>query len=402
MKRKTDISFFGKSDVGCVRKNNEDAFVTQKLWDDKTILAVAIDGVGGYEGGEIAAAIAQKKIPEFLMASPNGERLDLLKQAVTAANNAIFEARESDPGHGQMSCVLTAAIIDLTLKQISMVHVGDTRLYSYRYGELTKLSHDHSIVGYREEVGDLTEEEAMHHPQRNVIGRDVGSQKHKASDEEFIEAQVFPLQPDTTLLFCSDGLTDMITSATIKSILSEDWTLERKTDALIQAALNAGGKDNVTVVLVDYRGGETAEKPISKPKEKPVIVTAGKGPDPEPEYKAEPAPAKRWVAPLVACVAGLLIGAAASFFFVNGRMNQFRKEWQGKEEAYADTLYMLRTALDRGESLARDSTRIWQLEALRHENDSLRVSLEAMEKKNEIIVEQIEKIHEFINPDTKE
>jgi Serine/threonine protein phosphatase len=161
---------------------------------------------------------------------------------VTAANNAIFDAREADPEHAQMSCVLTAAIIDVEQRQISMAHVGDSRLYSYHHEELKKLSHDHSLVGYREEIGDLTEEEAMHHPQRNVIGRDVGSQKHKANDDDFIEAQVFPLLPSTTLLLCSDGLTDMITSSTIITVLSKEANLEEKANSLIKAALDAGGK----------------------------------------------------------------------------------------------------------------------------------------------------------------
>ena len=256
MTYKTNTTFYGCTNVGRVRTNNEDAFVTQKLWGDDCVLAIAIDGVGGYEGGEIAAAIASKTIPEYLEASPNGERIELLKQAVTAANNAIFEAREADPEHGQMSCVLTAAIIDMTQKKVSMAHVGDSRLYCFRHGRLKKLSHDHSLVGYREDIGDLTEEEAMHHPQRNVIGRDVGSQMHQPDDDEFIEAQVFQLMPNSTLLFCSDGLTDMITSAAITEILSQNDTIEGKTNALIEAALVAGGKDNVTAVLVEYQSDE--------------------------------------------------------------------------------------------------------------------------------------------------
>lgn len=253
---KSKTTFYGSSNVGRVRTNNEDAFIAQSLWDGTCVLAVAIDGVGGYEGGEIAADIARKTIPEYLSASPNGERVELLKHAVTAANNAIFEARETDPEHGQMSCVLTAAIIDMTQKQVSMVHVGDSRLYGFRHGKLKKLSHDHSLVGYREEIGDLTEEEAMNHPKRNEITREVGSEMHKPDDDEFIEAQVFPLLPDTTLLLCSDGLTDMITSATITDILNQDTDLKEKTDALIEAALVAGGKDNVTVVLVEYQSDE--------------------------------------------------------------------------------------------------------------------------------------------------
>lgn len=258
MKTKEQITFFGLSDMGKQRTNNEDAFVAEKL-DDKTVLAVAIDGVGGYEGGEVAAEIAQTEIPRYMRDFCNGERLELLKQAVVYANNAIFDRRLVDTARSSMSCVLTAAVIDAQRKVIDMVHVGDTRLYQYHHGELVKLSHDHSLIGYREEVGDLTEEQAMHHPQRNVISRDVGSAKHEVEDRDFLEAAEFSLLPNSILLFCSDGLTDLITSKQIVAILSQSISLEEKTQALIDAANDAGGKDNITVVLVEYKSNEEEE-----------------------------------------------------------------------------------------------------------------------------------------------
>lgn len=263
MKIKEQITFFGLSDMGKQRTNNEDAFVAEML-DDKTVLAVAIDGVGGYEGGEVAAEIAQTEILRYMQDFRNGERLELLKQAVVYANNAIFDRRLVDTARSSMSCVLTAAVIDTQKKVIDMVHVGDTRLYQYHHGELVKLSHDHSLIGYREEVGDLTEEQAMHHPQRNVISRDVGSAKHEVEDRDFLEATEFPLLPNSILLSCSDGLTDLITSKQIVSILCQDKSLEKKAQALIDAANDAGGKDNVTVVLVEYKSNEEA-KNIKQP-----------------------------------------------------------------------------------------------------------------------------------------
>lgn len=313
MEYKTKISIVGKTDMGRIRTNNEDAFVAQKLWDENTYIAIAIDGVGGYEGGEIAADIAKKTIPEFLLASSNGERVELLKQAVTAANNAIFEAREADPEHGQMSCVLTAAIIDVAQKQISMVHVGDSRLYGFHHGELKKLSHDHSLIGYREEIGDLTEEEAMHHPQRNVIGRDVGSQKHKANDDDFIEAQVFPLLPNTTLLFCSDGLTDMITSAAITSVLSKKGNLEQKANGLIEAALEAGGKDNVTVVLFEYQSDEPEMIPEENTKEeKPMNTIQEKQVKADRQVTEKPS-TSIWKK-IIPLILGILLGSVVTYF----------------------------------------------------------------------------------------
>lgn len=345
MKYNIKTSIIGKTDMGRVRTNNEDAFVAQQLWDENTYLAIAIDGVGGYEGGEIAADIARKTIPEFLSASSNGERVELLKQAVTAANNAIFEAREADPEHDQMSCVLTAAIIDIAQKQISMAHVGDSRLYRFHHGELKKLSHDHSLIGYREEIGDLSEEEAMHHPQRNVIGRDVGSQKHKANDDDFIEAQVFSLMPNTTLLFCSDGLTDMITSAIITSVLSQEMKLEEKAEALIKAALDAGGKDNVTVVLFEYKSDEPDtkseekvkdEKPMNTVKEKQIVE----------DQSSQKLTKRTWLKTLLLVIVGLLVGFGIAYYWQNGIVEKSKAEFEVKEKEYKGTISSLKSQIN--------------------------------------------------------
>ena len=347
MNYKTKISIVGKTDMGRVRTNNEDAFVAQKIWDDNTYLAVAIDGVGGYEGGEIAAAMAQKTIPEYLSASSNGERIELLKQAVTAANNAIFDAREADPEHGQMSCVLTAAIVDVAQRQISMAHVGDSRLYSFHGGKLKKLSHDHSLIGYREEIGDLTEEEAMHHPQRNVIGRDVGSQKHKAGDEDFIESQVFPLMPNTTLLFCSDGLTDLVTSAAITMVLEQQGSLEEKADALIKAALEAGGKDNVTVVLFEYQSDEpeiaSVETEIeSENATKQSVVEENAG-DANHQHSSR----RTWPLAVACLVLGAVMGTLVVFLGMNSKINKLKEVQKEEVERYKDSLSFLCDSIEK-------------------------------------------------------
>lgn len=245
------VTFYGATDVGRVRKNNEDTLIAQYIWDKSHILAVAIDGVGGYEGGEVAAELARSTIIAYLENYPNGERADLLKQAVVAANNTICAERKKQPQYADMSCVLTAALIEVEERRINMAHVGDTRLYQFANGILTKLSHDHSLVGYREEIGELTEEEAMHHPQRNIIGRDVGSTLLENGTKGYVETATFPLLAHSMLLLCSDGLCDMITSAQMSAVLRQDGSVQEKVQALIGEANAAGGRDNVTVVLVD-------------------------------------------------------------------------------------------------------------------------------------------------------
>lgn len=245
------VTFFGNTDMGKIRTNNEDAFIAQNIWDENHILAVAIDGVGGYDGGEIASRLAQKLIVEYLENYSNGERLELLKQAVIYANNTIFSERKNLQQYSSMSCVLTAVLVEIEGRRINMAHVGDTRLYQFANNQLVKLSHDHSLVGYREEIGELTEEEAMRHPQRNVIGRDVGSTFLENGNTDYVETATFPLLPHSILLLCSDGLCDMVTSNQMIDILQQTISIEEKVNALITAANNAGGKDNITVILIE-------------------------------------------------------------------------------------------------------------------------------------------------------
>ena len=245
------IKVFGKCNVGRLRDNNEDAYIAQPIWNDNNVLAVAIDGVGGYEGGEVAAEIAQKSIVEYLEKYSNGDRDELLRQAVTYANNNIFEKRKQEEKLANMSCVLTAALVEAENGRINMAHVGDTRLYQYFEGELTKLSHDHSLVGYREEIGDLTEEEAMRHPQRNIITRDVGSTHLENNEQEYIEVATFRLMPNSTLLLCSDGLCDMLSNAFIKKKLMRYMSAGECARQLVLDAMEMGGKDNVTCVVID-------------------------------------------------------------------------------------------------------------------------------------------------------
>jgi len=251
-----DIKVYGKTDPGRKRTNNEDAFIAQQILDDNHYLAVVIDGVGGHEGGEVAAGIAQQTIVDYLQQYMNGERLSLLKQAVTQANNSIFEARKQREDCEEMSCVITACLFELDDMCLNMVHIGDTRLYVYENSILRKLSHDHSFVGYYEENGSLTEEEAMNHPHRNIINRVVGDEIHNIDDDKFIESQTFSLTKGNTYLLCSDGLYDMLTSGEIESILGKDIPVEEKVNELIDFANQKGGKDNITVVLVQLEDNE--------------------------------------------------------------------------------------------------------------------------------------------------
>ena len=182
-----------------------------------------------------------------------------------------------------MCCVLTALVADATAQQLCFVHIGDTRLYRYRDGILQKLTRDHSFVGIREDAGELSEQEAMAHPHRNQILRELGSAVHRLDDEDFTDYGRDTFLPGDLLLICSDGLTDMVSSQQVTAILATNDAVENKSTALINLANAEGGYDNITVVLLQYPGTTNGQPidpkeavPADKPEQnKPIPVRPG-------------------------------------------------------------------------------------------------------------------------------
>ena len=312
-----DLLIAGQTDVGQRRQDNQDAFICKTLWSASSALLVVIDGVGGYAGGDRAATIASESIEQY-MATPNGDPLSMLREAVVFANNQINEQRQQDLRLGQMCCVLTAVLADVRIGKLVFVHVGDTRLYRYRQGALLKLTHDHSLVGVREDARELTEAEAMNHPRRNEILREVGSTAHRVDDPDFLESDETDFLPGDQLLLCSDGLTDMITQAQIKAVLDRPISLKEQAAELIRIANNQGGNDNISVVLARNNTQISDSSALTtdiKPDLIPAPNVSGVTISPEiPAGETIPQPAKRsstgwWVAlaiTLVSLVAGLL------------------------------------------------------------------------------------------------
>jgi hypothetical protein len=173
-----------------------------------------------------------------------------VREAITLANNEIVRAARANPERAGMACVLT--VVALENGSAVVGHVGDSRLYKIRRGKIEKLTHDHSPVGEQEDGGRLSEAEAMRHPRRNEVFRDVGSEEHAPDDPDFIEILHIPFEPDSALLLCSDGLSDQVGSSEILSAVEghagEPQAAVRE---LIAAANRAGGKDNVTVLVVE-------------------------------------------------------------------------------------------------------------------------------------------------------
>jgi serine/threonine protein phosphatase PrpC len=232
------------SDPGLHRANNEDRVFA----DDTGGIFLVVDGMGGRAAGELAADAAIQVIPKHLESS-DGDLAERVRQAITAANNEIYRlAQDREECHG-MACVLTLAVA--RDDQITLGHVGDSRLYLIWNGNLRKVTSDHSPVGELEEQGQLTEAAAMSHPRRNEVFRDVGSRPREAHDEEFIQIKSFPFRPGAALLLCTDGLSDMLTSAEISEIVERySGDPELTAQELVAAANQQGGEDNISVIFV--------------------------------------------------------------------------------------------------------------------------------------------------------
>lgn len=257
-------NYFGITDTGKLRDNNEDTFIAETVMNGQFIAACVIDGVGGYSGGEVASGLARHALFQHLQeAKP--DLIAGMKEALAAANEAIFRERQLNKQNDRMACVLTLALVDIAQNKFYFAHVGDTRIYLFRDNTLVKISHDHSFVGFLEDSGRITEEEAMKHPKRNEINKALGFDG-SINTEDYIETGESPFLPGDVLLLCSDGLSDMLERSAMAAILNAKKSLTAKAKLLVDAANEAGGKDNITVVLVyndKSATRHTALKPVA-------------------------------------------------------------------------------------------------------------------------------------------
>ena len=230
---------------GRVRANNEDMPVLDAA---RGIFGV-IDGIGGKAAGEIAAATARDVILQRL-ARPVGSDAERVREAIAIANNEIHRRASGSADLAGMGCVITLAIV--TDDRLTIGHVGDARLYKVRPEGMRKLTRDHSPVGEREDAGEIGEADAMRHPRRNEVFRDVGTIHRDKDEQEFVDVIEEAIEPDAAILICSDGLSDMLPSAAIAHLVRRHaGAPERVVAALVAAANDAGGRDNITVVYAE-------------------------------------------------------------------------------------------------------------------------------------------------------
>lgn len=233
--------FVGKTDTGLKRENNEDVFSLSPEED----FCLAADGMGGAAAGEVASKIFAETALEIFSDNTHRSEKEILyrvQKVYSIANKKILEHVAQHPSHQGMGC--TAELLAFFDEGFILGHIGDSRTYRLRDGQLEQLTQDHTLVQQQLQEGLISPDQAKNHPMRNVIFRAVGVKKELTID--LLDGKFYP---EDLFLLCSDGLTDMIQDDQIQDILCADIDLNRKAEDLIESAKIAGGIDNITVVL---------------------------------------------------------------------------------------------------------------------------------------------------------
>jgi protein phosphatase len=251
-----ELQPFGVTDTGKVRQNNEDALLLGE-GEDETLFVVA-DGIGGFEAGEVASSLAVDVLKGLRPDEP-------FQAAIGEANRRIVAAGRGDEKLSGMGTTVVAVRFGGTQREpvAEVAHVGDSRAYLMRGGDMTPITEDHSLVAELVRSGDLTRDQAAEHPQKNLITRALG-----ADEEVDVDTTLLPIVAGDRILLCSDGLSDLVSEAGISEILAESPDdPEKAARGLLSAALDAGGNDNITVVVVDVKEQPAREADVRERRE---------------------------------------------------------------------------------------------------------------------------------------
>lgn len=240
---------YGKSVTGLKRKNNEDAIYIATEESSLKNLYIVADGMGGHNAGEVASNGTIEAFQEYAQShidsmQNENEILDILVEAVQYCNSVIYHKSIESEKLSEMGTTLIIAVI--LNNKLYVTHVGDSRLYLYRQGEIRQLTNDHSYVMELVRLGKITREEAAVHPNRNVITRAVGT--HQTIE---IDTIIEPLLEGDKILICSDGLSTMVDDWEIEEVLKKELTGEEKVQALIDKANANGGLDNISLIIIE-------------------------------------------------------------------------------------------------------------------------------------------------------
>jgi len=251
----SSLEFFSALDTGRARSNNEDSVAV----DEARALAVLADGMGGYNAGEVASHMATSFIIAELGRwlevaadkATDAEMRRAMDICVDNANRAIFEAANANPQYAGMGTTLVVAHVRGS--ELRIGHVGDSRAYRWRDGQLAQITRDHSLLQEQIDAGLITPEQAAGSANKNLVTRAVG-----VEESVVLETHLHELLPGDIVLLCSDGLSDMLSDAAIARVLQAHDGLAAAGAALIAAANDAGGKDNISLILMRSAGPSSA------------------------------------------------------------------------------------------------------------------------------------------------
>ena len=256
-----NYTFCAQTDPGRTRENNEDSMV----FDEATHLGVLADGMGGYNAGEIASGMATAFIKSELSrwlseAGPQASAQQVqraIEICVENANLAIFNSAKSNPQYAGMGTTLVVGVFQGA--KLTLGHIGDSRCYRWRGHELTQITKDHSLLQEQIDAGLLTPEQAVFSPNKNLVTRALGVEA-----EVMLELHEHQVASGDLYLMCSDGLTDMVLDNEIAKILQKEWPLSQIAETLVSLANENGGRDNITVMLVQVAGATEKRGLISR------------------------------------------------------------------------------------------------------------------------------------------
>ena len=264
MRTKDAVDVAGATDPGCVRKNNEDNFIVEP----ELGLLIVADGMGGHNSGEVASDLAVKTITDFARKMIGGAKQMVpdgtaaltprerqMEYFVKTANTMIYEKGRAFPKDAGMGTTVVAAMVDG--KSLTVAHVGDSRLYLWRRGELTQLTEDHSLVGEQVKRGQITSDEAARSNLQNILTRALG-----AEGDVQVDVGEHPLLPGDVVLLATDGLSKMVPDADVAAVIAGGASPQAVVDDLIARSRAAGGVDNVTVVVARVPSRDAGVKGI--------------------------------------------------------------------------------------------------------------------------------------------
>lgn len=243
-----------RTDAGRIRLVNEDRAAVREQWNGFT-LAIVADGMGGHQAGEIASQMAIEQVESEMRTVGTeltvAERKSAVSRAIAKANGTVFEFASKEPRYQGMGTTIVTALA--TSADLVIGHIGDSRAYLVSGETIRQLTEDHSLVNELMKSGQITPEEAHVHPLRNVVTRALGTDKQVEIDIIYSA-----WQEDDVLLLCSDGLSGLVQEQELRDIIASEGTLQWKVDKLVSRALEEGGGDNITVVLLANRDSDSA------------------------------------------------------------------------------------------------------------------------------------------------